>query len=70
MSYLLTMYVGDTSLDIYGSKDDDDPSVGHIGAIDIEDVCIANTQISVLEMIHSLNWDKFQDQVDCEYQNP
>jgi hypothetical protein len=67
MSYVLSLYVGDTYLDVYGSVDKDEPDVGHIGGVDIEDVFIADTKISVLEMIHSLGWDKFNDKVQSEY---
>ena len=67
MSYVLSLYVGDTYLDVYGSVDKDEPDIGHIGGVDIEDVFIADTKISVLEMIHSLGWDKFNDKVQSEY---
>jgi hypothetical protein len=58
-NYLMSMYCGDTLLDVYGYEDEDEPNVGHVGGIDIEDVCIADTDISVWEMIHSLGFDKF-----------
>ena len=61
-NYLFSMYCGDTCLDIYGYVDEDEPSVGHVGGIDIEDVCICDTTTSVWEMIHSLNFDKFNEQ--------
>jgi hypothetical protein len=67
MSYVLSLYVGDTYLDVYGSVDKDEPDIGYIGGVDIEDVFIADTKISVLEMIHSLGWDKFNDKVQSEY---
>ena len=67
MSYVLSLYVGDTYLDVYGSVDKDEPDIGHIGGVDIDDVFIADTKISVLEMIHSLGWDKFNDKVQSEY---
>lgn len=67
MSYVLSLYVGDTYLDVYGSVDQDDPTVGFIGGVDIEDVFIADTKISVIDMINSLNWAKFNDQVQSEY---
>ena len=67
MSYVLSLYVGDTYLDVYGSVDKDEPDIGHIGGVDIEDVFIADTKISVLEMIHSIGWDKFNDKVQSEY---
>lgn len=60
-NYLMTMYCGDTLLDVYGYVDKDEPSLGHVGGIDIEDVCIADTDISVWEMLHSLNFDKFNE---------
>jgi hypothetical protein len=65
---IITICCGDTYLDVYGEIDHDEPSVGHVGGIDIEDICIADTDTSVLEMIHSLNWDKFNDLVQGEYQ--
>jgi hypothetical protein len=68
MSYVLSLYVGDTYLDVHGGIDKDEPSVGYVGGVDIDDVFIANTEISVLEMIHSLGWDKFNDKVQAAYQ--
>jgi hypothetical protein len=68
MSYVLSLYVGDTYLDVHGGIDKDEPSVGYVGGVDIDDVFIANTEISVLEMIHSLGWDKFNDSVQAAYQ--
>jgi hypothetical protein len=67
-NYVLSLYCGDTYLDVYGYGDEDEDDVGHVGSVDIEDVCIANTETSVLEMIHSLNWDKFEDSVQEVYQ--
>jgi hypothetical protein len=61
-NFLMQMYCGDTLLDIYGYEDKDDYSTGHIGGIDLEDVRIANTDISVWEMIHALDYHKFCDQ--------
>lgn len=61
------MYSGDTYLDIYGYIDKDEPSVGHVGGVEIEDVRIAESEISVLEMVHALNWEKFNDQVQTAY---
>jgi hypothetical protein len=69
MSYVLSLYVGDTYLDVHGSVDKDEPDIGHVGGVDIEDVFIADTDTSVLEMIHSLGWDKFNDLVQAEYQS-
>jgi len=67
-NYVVSLYCGDTYLDVYGSVDKDDDTVGHVGGVDIDDVFIANTNISVLEMIHSLNWAKFNDSVQAAYQ--
>jgi hypothetical protein len=53
-NYVVSLYCGDTYLDVYGSVDEDDPTVGHVGGVEIEDVCIADTETSVLEMIHGL----------------
>jgi hypothetical protein len=66
--YVLSLYVGDTYLDVHGGIDKDEPSVGYVGGVDIDDVFIANTNTSVLEMIHSLNWAKFNDSVQAAYQ--
>lgn len=66
-NYVTSVYCGDTYLDIYGDIDRDEPSVGHVGGVDIEDVCIADTDISVLEMICGLNWDKFNESVQESY---
>jgi hypothetical protein len=53
---------------VYGSVDKDEPDVGYIGGIDIEDVCIADTETSVLEMIHGLGgWAKFEISVQEAY---
>ena len=61
---MTSVYVGDTLLDVdfYMIEPEDD--IGYTGDIEIEDVRIANTDISVLEMIISLNWDKFQQLVE------
>jgi len=68
-NYVMSLYCGDTYLDVYGSIDKDELDVGHVGGVDIEDVFIANTEISVLEMIHSIGgWDKFNDSVQAAYQ--
>jgi hypothetical protein len=67
-NFVVSLYSGDTLLDVYGYIDRDEPSVGHVGGVDIEDVCIADTEISVLEMIIGLGgWDKFQESVDEAY---
>jgi hypothetical protein len=52
---------------VYGSIDKAELDIGYVGGVDIEDVFIADTKISVLEMIHSLGWDKFNDKVQSEY---
>jgi hypothetical protein len=67
-NYVVSLYCGDTYLNVYGSVDKDEPDVGYIGGVDIEDVCIADTETSVLEMIHSLDWAKFNDKVQAAYQ--
>lgn len=66
-NYLFSMYCGDTYLDIYGSKEPDEPSLGHVGGLDIEDVCTCDTKTSVLEMIHALNFDKFLEKAEQAY---
>jgi hypothetical protein len=67
-NYVVSLYCGDTYLDVYGSVDKDEPDVGYIGGIDIEDVCIADTETSVLEMIHGLGgWAKFENSVQEAY---
>jgi hypothetical protein len=67
-NYVMSLYCGDTYLDVYGSIDEDEPDVGHVGGVEIEDVCIADTETSVLEMIHGLGgWDKFNNSVQAEY---
>ena len=68
MSYVLSLYVGDTYLDVHGGIDKNEPNIGIVGGVDIDDVFIANTNTSVLEMIHSLNWAKFNDSVQAAYQ--
>jgi hypothetical protein len=69
MSYVLSLYVGDTYLDVHGGIDKDEPDIGIVGGVDIDDVFIANTETSVLEMIHSIGgWDKFNDSVQAAYQ--
>jgi hypothetical protein len=61
---MTSVYVGDTLLDVdfYMIEPEDD--IGYTGDVEIEDVRIANTDISVLEMVISLNWDKFQKLVE------
>jgi len=62
---MTSVYVGDTLLDVdfYMIEPEDD--IGYTGDVEIEDVRIANTDISVLEMIIALDWDKFQKQVEA-----
>ena len=62
---MTSVYVGDTLLDVdfYMIEPEDD--IGYTGDIEIEDVRIADTDISVLEMIIALDWDKFQKQVEA-----
>lgn len=66
-NYLFSMYCGDTYLDIYGSVDPDEPSLGHVGGIDIEDVCTCDTKTSVWEMIQALNLDAFVKKAEEAY---
>jgi hypothetical protein len=56
--------LGDTVLDVdfYMIEPEDD--IGYTGDVEIENVRIADTDISVLEMIISLDWDKFQKLVE------
>lgn len=68
MSYVLSLYVGDTYLDVHGGIDKDEPLLGIVGGVDIDDVFIANTEISVIDMINSLDWSKFNDMVQAAYQ--
>ena len=51
--YMGWLYVGDTMVDIHG-----------YGRGEIEEVYISDTDIDVTEMIHSLNWDKFEKDAD------
>ena len=61
---MTSVYVGDTLLDVdfYMIEPEDD--IGYTGDVEIEDVRIADTDISVLEMIIALDWDKFQKLVE------
>jgi hypothetical protein len=61
---MTSVYVGDTLLDVYFYMVEPEPDIGYTGDIEIEDVRIANTDISVLEMIIHLDWDKFQKLVE------
>ena len=40
-NYVMSLYCGDTYLDVYGSIDKDELDIGHVGGVDIEDVFIA-----------------------------
>jgi hypothetical protein len=62
---MTSVYLGDTLLDVdfYMIEPEDD--IGYTGDVEIEDVRIANTDISVLEMIIALDWNKFQKQVEA-----
>jgi hypothetical protein len=67
-NYVVSLYCGDTYLDVYGSVEKDEPDIGIVGGVDIEDVFIADTETSVLEMIHGLGgWAKFNDKVQEAY---
>ena len=59
-----SLYVGDTVLDVDFYMDEPEPDIGYTGNVNIEDVRIADTDISVLDMIHSLNWEIFQKKVE------
>ena len=59
-----SLYVGDTLLDVDFYIDAPEPNIGYTGNINIEDVRIADTDISVLDMIHALNWEIFQKKVE------
>jgi hypothetical protein len=48
--FILTMYLGDTKLDVHGSYEQ------------IEEIYLSGTDYEISELIHSLNWDKFEDQ--------
>ena len=61
---MTSLYVGDTLVDVTFYMDAPEPDIGYTGNVNIENVCIADTDISVLDMIHSLNWDKFQKMVE------
>ena len=59
-----SLYVGDTLLDVDFYMDEPEPDIGYTGNVNIEDVRIADTDISVLDMIHALNWEIFQKKVE------
>lgn len=46
--FMVTMCLGDTYLDVHGNTEQ------------IEEVYIHDTDIDVTEMLHTLNWDKFE----------
>jgi hypothetical protein len=50
MKKICSVYIGDTLLDVFG-EDKQYPEM----------VKIAGTDIDVTEMIHGLNWDKFEE---------
>jgi hypothetical protein len=50
--YIGHLYVGDTMVDIHGYDGQ------------VEEVYIANTDINITELIHELNWDKFEKNAD------
>ena len=52
--HITSMYCGDTYLDIYSES---------YSIEDVYDICIENTDISVWEMVHCLNWDEFKKQL-------
>ena len=51
--YMGQIYLGDTLLDIHGN-----------GRNEIEDAYISNTDISIWELIHALNYDEFKKIAD------
>ena len=61
---MTSVYVGNTLLDVDFYMIEPEDNIGYTGDIEIEDVRIANTDISVLEMIIQLDWDKFQKLVE------
>jgi hypothetical protein len=56
--------LGDTLLDVDFYMVEPEYDIGYTGDVEIEDVRIADTDISVLEMIIALDWDKFQKLVE------
>ena len=61
---MTSVYVGNTLLDVDFYMIEPENDIGYTGDVEIEDVRIANTDISVLEMIIQLDWDKFQKLVE------
>jgi len=47
--FMLSMYIGDTLLDVHGVPEQ------------VDEIYIHDTDIDVTEMMHSLNWDKFEE---------
>jgi len=46
------LYIGDTQVDIHGYDNQ------------VEEIYISNTDINITELIHELNWDKFEKDAD------
>ena len=62
---MTSLYIGDTLVDVTFYMDEPEPNIGYTGNVNIEDVCISDTDISILDMIHNLGgWDKFQKMVE------
>jgi hypothetical protein len=59
-----SVYMGNTLLDVDFYMVKPEPDIGYTGDVEIEDVRIADTDISVLEMIIELNWPAFQKTVE------
>jgi hypothetical protein len=59
-----SVYMGNTLLDVDFYMVEPEPDIGYTGDVEIEDVRIADTDISVLEMIIELNWPAFQKTVE------
>jgi hypothetical protein len=53
--FLMSMYLGDTKLDIHGSVDQ------------IEEIYIADTDHEISELIHALNWKEFKERFNEIY---
>jgi hypothetical protein len=59
-----SVYMGNTLLDVDFYMIEPEADIGYTGDVEIEDVRIADTDISVLEMIIELNWAAFQKTVE------
>jgi hypothetical protein len=59
-----SVYMGNTLLDVDFYMIEPEADIGYTGDVEIEDVRIADTDISVLEMIIELNWPAFQKTVE------